>query len=74
MSEAERLIRGLLELLDVVLHSGQVPRSTELLLEDVRLWLRSQRYRPRAHKPFSVIKGGRNERDRRSMRRTDWKE
>jgi hypothetical protein len=37
MNEAERLIRGLLELLDVVLHSGQVPRATELLLEDVRM-------------------------------------
>jgi hypothetical protein len=37
MNEAERLIRGLLELLDVVLHSGQVPRGTELLLEDVRM-------------------------------------
>ena len=37
MSEAERLIRGLLELLDVVLHSGQVPKATELLLEDVRM-------------------------------------
>jgi hypothetical protein len=38
MSEAERLIRGLVEMLDVVLHTGEVPKGADRLLEDVRIY------------------------------------
>jgi hypothetical protein len=59
MSEAERLIRGPVELLDVVVHTGEIPRGTERLLGDVRIYLRDQKYRPRTYRTFTVIEGDR---------------
>jgi hypothetical protein len=59
MTEAERLIRGLVETLDVVVHTGEIPRGADLLLEDVRIYLRNQKYPPRRLRPFTVIEGGR---------------
>jgi hypothetical protein len=59
MSEAERLIRGLVEMLDVVLHTGEVPKGADRLLEDVRIYLRDQKYRPRTYRTFTVIEGDR---------------
>jgi hypothetical protein len=59
MTEAERLIRGLVEMIDCVVHTGEIPRGADLLLEDVRIYLRDQRYPRRRYRPFTVIKGGR---------------
>jgi len=59
MSEAERLIRGLIETLDVVMHSGEIPKGTDRLLEDVRIYLRDQKYPRRPYRPFTVIEGDR---------------
>jgi hypothetical protein len=53
------LIRGLVEMLDFVLHTGEIPKGADRLLEDVRIYLRDQKYRPRTYRPFTVIDGGR---------------
>jgi hypothetical protein len=54
MTEAECLIRSLIELLDSVIVRGKIPNDARDLLDHVGSWLQRQR----RHRPFTVITGG----------------